>query len=58
MCSVYTYNKGHVLIPDDAITGGGIPIPSVSYKDALYHLCQKIKFLDNWFQFFEVVFRT
>ena len=33
MCSVDTYEKEHVSMPDDASSGSGRPIPSTSSKE-------------------------
>ena len=41
-------------MPDDESSGGGIKIPSMSSKDALFSLGRTINFIDNWIQCFEV----
>ena len=41
-------------MPDDESSGGGIPMPSMLSKEALFSLAHTIKFIDNWSQCFEV----
>ena len=53
MCAVYEYRQYHVQIPDDASSGGDIPIPNTPYKEVLISLGLEIKFIDNWIHFFE-----
>ena len=47
MCSGNSYDKEHVPMPVDASSGGGRPITSTSYKEALFSLGQKINFIYN-----------
>ena len=53
MCDFYNYSKEHVSMPDDASSGGGIPITSMSYNKTLLSLVHTINSIDNWFQCFE-----
>ena len=54
MCSVDTYDKEHVPIPSDASSKGGIPMPIMSSKKAIYSLGHTINFIDNWIKWFDV----
>ena len=47
MCSANVYDKEHVTMPDDASSGGGLPMTSTSSKEALFSLVLNIKFIDN-----------
>ena len=53
MCYTDAYDKEHVTMPSYASSDGRIPMPSTSYKKSLYSLGHKIKFLDNWLQWFD-----
>ena len=44
------YDKEHVPMPDDEISGGGRPIPSTPYRESLFSLGQTINFIDNCLQ--------
>ena len=54
MCDAYAYKKDHVPMPGDTRSGGDIPMPCMSYKEAPLSLVQTINFIDNWLQCFEV----
>ena len=54
MCSIDTYYKEHVPIPSGASSVGGIPMPIMSYKQAIYSLGHTINFIDNWTKWFDV----
>ena len=54
MCSIDTYYKEHVPIPIDASSKGGIPMPIMSSKKAIYSLGHTINFIDNWIKWFDV----
>ena len=54
MCSVDAYNKQHVPMGYGAISGGVRIMSSMSSKEALISIGHTIKFIDNFFQCFEV----
>ena len=53
MCYVDAYEKEHVPMLSDAISGGGIPIPSTSSKKSLHSLGIRINFIGNRVQCFD-----
>ena len=41
MCAVDTYEKSHLSMPDDASSGGGIPMTITSSKEASSHMVRQ-----------------
>ena len=54
MCDTDAYYKDHLSMPTDASSGSGRPMLSKPYKLEPLLLGQKINFIDNWIQCFEV----
>ena len=54
MCYVDAYGKKPLSMPGAASSGGVRPIPSLSYKEAVFSLVHAINFIDNWLLWFEV----
>ena len=47
MCYVDAYYKKNVSMPDDASSGGGKPMSSMSFREEPFSLGQTNKFIDN-----------
>ena len=54
MCYVYAYDKENAPMTNDASSGGGIPMPSTSYKKHFTHLFIQSNLLKYWLQCFDV----